>query len=224
MIRKILTCCLLITVLVPLAWSQQRAIRPVAGAVDPNIRQALVIGNSEYRHAGRLRNPVNDARAIGSTLQQLGFEVKTLLDADQLALIEPGHYRYTVTTIQVFQLQVKPVVSLNVKLEGQTLIMRAVDAQLEGLGLVDDFELTLESVLEASDTGLKGLATLGVQVSQPPLLRLIPRKVLESTGESILNGILLTIKGRVGRQLVSDFQQWCASSPSNLQGIDANAG
>ncbi len=85
MIRKILTCCLLITVLsVPLAWSQQeRAIRPVVGAVDPNIRQALVIGNSEYRHAGRLRNPVNDARAIGNTLQQLGFEVKTLLDADQ---------------------------------------------------------------------------------------------------------------------------------------------
>ena len=84
MIRKILIYYLLITLLiVPLAWSQQeRAVRPVAGAVDPNVRQALVIGNSEYRHAGRLRNPVNDARAIGSTLQQLGFEVKTLLDAD----------------------------------------------------------------------------------------------------------------------------------------------
>jgi len=83
MIRKILTCCLLITVLVPLAWSQERAIRPVAGVVDSNIRQALVIGNSEYRHAGRLRNPVNDARAIGSTLQQLGFDVTLLTDADQ---------------------------------------------------------------------------------------------------------------------------------------------
>ena len=84
MIRKILTCCLLITALVPLAWSQQeRAIRPVAGVVDSNIRQALVIGNSEYRHAGRLRNPVNDARAIGSTLQQLGFDVTLLTDADQ---------------------------------------------------------------------------------------------------------------------------------------------
>ena len=68
MIRKLLT--LLVSVLlVPLAWLQERAIRPVAWAVDPNIRQALVIGNSEYRHAGRLRNPVNDARAIGNTLQ-----------------------------------------------------------------------------------------------------------------------------------------------------------
>ena len=135
--------------------------------------------------------------------------VKALLDPNQLERIEAGRYRYTVTTIQVFQLQVKPVVSLTVQQEGQTLIMRAVDAQLEGLGVVDDFELSLESVLEASSTGLKGLATLGVRVSQPPLLKLIPRKVLESTGESILNGILLTIKGRVGRQLVDDFQTWC---------------
>jgi hypothetical protein len=84
MIRKILTCCLLITVLiVPLTWSQERAIRPVAGAVNPNIRQALVIGNSEYRHAGRLRNPVNDARAIGSTLEALGFQVTMVTDASQ---------------------------------------------------------------------------------------------------------------------------------------------
>jgi hypothetical protein len=36
--------------------------------------------------------------------------------------------------------------------------------------------------------------------------------VLETTGESILNGILLTIKGRVGRQLVKDFQTWCQQS------------
>ena len=135
--------------------------------------------------------------------------VKALLDPNQLERIEAGRYRYTVTTIQVFQLQVKPVVSLTVQQEGQTLIMRAVDAQLEGLGVVDDFALSLESVLEASSTGLKGIATLGVEVSQPPLLKLIPRKVLESTGESILNGILLTIKGRVGRQLVEDFQHWC---------------
>ena len=147
-------------------------------------------------------------------LQEEDRVVKALLDPNQLERIQPGHYRYTVTTIQVFQLQVKPVVSLEVHRDAHTLIMRAVDAQLEGLGVVDDFALSLESVLEASRTGLQGVATLGVKVSQPPLLRLIPRKVLESTGESILNGILLTIKGRVGRQLVDDFQQWCAEQPT----------
>ncbi|MCI0663152.1 MAG: SUMF1/EgtB/PvdO family nonheme iron enzyme [Acidobacteria bacterium] len=42
-------------------------------------RTALVIGNSNYEQ-GPLRNPVNDARAIGSTLKDLGFDVTMLFD------------------------------------------------------------------------------------------------------------------------------------------------
>lgn len=36
-------------------------------------RVALVIGNSTYRHAATLSNPVNDAKAIGGALTRLGF-------------------------------------------------------------------------------------------------------------------------------------------------------
>ena len=42
-------------------------------------------------------------------LQEEDRVVKALLDPSQLERLEPGRYRYTVTTIQVFQLQVKPV-------------------------------------------------------------------------------------------------------------------
>jgi formylglycine-generating enzyme required for sulfatase activity len=42
-------------------------------------RTALVIGNSNYAQ-GPLQNPANDARAIGKTLINLGFEVTLLLD------------------------------------------------------------------------------------------------------------------------------------------------
>ncbi len=84
MIAKLLPWCLLVSVLLaPLAWSQERAIRPATSKASTGARQALVIGNSEYEYAGRLRNPVNDARAIGSTLKRLGFEVTTLTNADQ---------------------------------------------------------------------------------------------------------------------------------------------
>src|SRR5512147_1653466 len=38
-------------------------------------RLALVIGNSNYEHGGSLPNPVNDANAIASSLQSVGFEV-----------------------------------------------------------------------------------------------------------------------------------------------------
>ena len=45
-------------------------------------RTALVIGNARYTTAP-LKNPVNDARAISSTLEELGFQVTLLEDAGQ---------------------------------------------------------------------------------------------------------------------------------------------
>lgn len=38
-------------------------------------RHALVIANGDYRSAGRLRNPINDARAVSQKLKGLGFRV-----------------------------------------------------------------------------------------------------------------------------------------------------
>ena len=73
------TILLLLLVTVPLTWAQERAIRPL----ETNNRQALVIGNANYAHAGVLRNPANDAKAISRTLEQLGFKVRTLTDADE---------------------------------------------------------------------------------------------------------------------------------------------
>ncbi len=46
---------------------------------------ALVIGNGKYRQSP-LKNPGNDARAIGETLTALGFEVAIRLDADRATM------------------------------------------------------------------------------------------------------------------------------------------
>ena len=42
-----------------------------------------MIGNSDYDYAGLLRNPINDAQAISSTLGELGFKVRIVIDADK---------------------------------------------------------------------------------------------------------------------------------------------
>ena len=42
-----------------------------------------MIGNSDYDYAGVLRNPINDAQTIRSTLGELGFKVRTVVDADK---------------------------------------------------------------------------------------------------------------------------------------------
>lgn len=44
-------------------------------------RLALVIGNASYQYSGELRNPVNDANLMATTLQDLGFTVIKRTDA-----------------------------------------------------------------------------------------------------------------------------------------------
>ena len=135
--------------------------------------------------------------------------VGAMLDPNKLEPEGEGMYKYTVTSFKVFQLDVKPVVSIAVEYNEGVLTMSALDSKLDGLGIVEDFNLILKANLEATDFGLEGEALLGVSVSQPPLLKLLPKKILESTGHSVLNGILLGIKSRVQQQLIKDFVNWC---------------
>ena len=138
--------------------------------------------------------------------------VGAMLDSNKLIPEGQGKYKYNVTSFRVFQLEVNPVVSIGVENKDGVLLMSALDSELDGLGIVEDFNLILKANLEATNLGLEGEALLGVTVSQPPLLKLIPRKILESTGHSVLNGILLGIKSRVQQQLIKDFKEWCDSN------------
>jgi hypothetical protein len=69
--------------------------------------------------------------------------------------------------------------------------------------------------LVAAPGGLEGEAALAVSGRQPALLGLIPQRLLEASGRSLLNGILANIRHRVSQQLVDDFQQWCLSERGN---------
>jgi hypothetical protein len=134
--------------------------------------------------------------------------IQALLDPSQLTRLGPGTYRYEVTRFQVFQLQVKPVVQLRAQRLPGRLELEAVECHLEGLGLVDDFQLNLTSWLEVGGQGLEGEAQMAVSVSRPPMLRLIAPGVLEATGRSLLGGVLLGIRSRVSQQLLKDFSHW----------------
>ena len=172
----------------------------------------------------RLDLPVDrHRRHLAAYLQQEERVIGALLDERQLSKLSPGTYRYTVTTLQVFQLQVKPVVSLQVQTDQGSIHMRALDCELEGLGIVQDFSLTLDATLICDEHGLSGDARLDVSVSQPPLLKLIPRQALEKTGASLLSGILLGIKTRVGQQLLTDFHSWVEAAALPQQAPEKSA-
>ena len=67
--------------------------------------------------------------------------VEALLDPKQLQPLGPGRFRYTVTRVQVFQLQVQPIVDLQARHRPGRLELEALDCRLEGLGLVEDFQI-----------------------------------------------------------------------------------
>ena len=164
-------------------------------AIDANQKLKLsVTRNKEYLSNYLLE----EERVVGA-----------MLDSRKLVPEGEGKYKYTVTSFKVFQLDINPVVSIAVENKDGILKMSALDSKLDGLGIVDDFKLILRANLQATGIGLEGEALLGVSVSQPPLLKLVPKKILESTGRSVLNGILLGIKSRVQQQLVKDFLDWC---------------
>jgi hypothetical protein len=163
-----------------------------------------------FSAAQSLNLPVsNGAEQLPGYLQQEARVVGALLSPEQLTELKDGRYRYSVRPLQLFQLRIHPTVELAVESTPGRMELNSVSCDLEGVpGLDEDFRLTLRSWLQASGSGLVGEAQLGVEVTQPAVLKLVPTRMLEATGESVLNGILLTIKGRVGQQLVDDFHRW----------------
>lgn len=69
-----------------MADEQVRALR-VEAQTPQSLRQALVIGNSDYR-LGRLATPVNDARLIADALRSSGFSVTLLNNADRGTMLQ----------------------------------------------------------------------------------------------------------------------------------------
>ena len=55
--------------------SEQGAVKRPIGPSRPGRRVALVIGTGNYSQTNTLKNPVNDARAVAKSLNNLGFDV-----------------------------------------------------------------------------------------------------------------------------------------------------
>ncbi len=166
--------------------------------------------NLTFSASQHLVIPVRDqAERLNDYLADERRIIEALFDPLQLTTLGPGYYRYEVTHLQVFQLQIQPVVELQSKTTPGKLAIEAVDAQLVGLGMIEEFQLSLRSWLMTSGRALEGEASLTVTVSRPPLLKLIPASVLSATGGSLLGGLLKGMKTRVSKQLLMDFQQWC---------------
>ena len=77
------------------AWAQSDAVLKLLRL--PKL--ALVVGNSAYKQAPVLKNPVNDAKAIANALEGVGFDVTLKLDANRAEMASLMHsYTQTLAT------------------------------------------------------------------------------------------------------------------------------
>lgn len=110
-------------------------------------RVALVIGNADYRTAP-LKNPVNDARAMASTLRNLGFEVLTTENAGRKAMLQK---------LREFRDRLRPEsVALfyyaghGIQVKGQNYLIPA-DAVVRSEAEIDEESVNLAHLLERLD-------------------------------------------------------------------------
>jgi hypothetical protein len=160
-------------------------------------------------------------------LSEVSRLVYALIDPQQVEVIEPDIFRVRMRAIRFVGVSVQPVCDIKVWLEDSTVRLSSNQCYLEGYESFNErFALNMQGYLVVQPTSegpkLRGQANLGVGVDLPSTMRLTPKPLLERTGNGLLNGILITLKQRLMRQLIDDYCNWASSSPQSIFGLPSN--
>ncbi|MEO0985474.1 MAG: DUF1997 domain-containing protein [Cyanobacteria bacterium J06639_14] len=147
--------------------------------------------------------------------------VHALMNPTQVEELGNGCFRLRLKVVQFFMLNIWPVVDLSIDVsQDSVLTVKSIDCQIYGNEFVNQrFDLSLSGNLRLIDQGtvtqVTGQSDLAIAVDLPPMMQLTPRALLETTGNQILKGVLATMKQRLVRQLVVDYERW--STQQTLQ-------
>jgi hypothetical protein len=175
-----------------------------------------------------LRVP-NGPLPIEHYLRQPHRLVQAITDPRRVDQLEEGLYRLSLLPLQFLGITIQPTTDLRVwVLTDGTLCLEAVDCQVYGPAYLDyvnqSFSMGLTGRLTPQPqdpyTALVGQADLQVQLDLPTPLTLMPSPMVQTAGGRLLGGILATIKHRLERQLVEDYQAWADQQSGGLSPAD----
>ncbi|MEM6450472.1 MAG: DUF1997 domain-containing protein [Cyanobacteria bacterium P01_D01_bin.105] len=152
-------------------------------------------------------------RSIEDYLSEVSRLVYALVDEQQVEVIHPNLFRVKTKPIKFFNLSLQPISDIRIWHEDNAVRLSSDRCVLEGQQSFNDrFLIAMQGylVVQPTTTGqqLRGQANLGISVDLPQALKLTPKYLLERTGNSLLNGILLTLRQRLMRQLIVDYCAW----------------
>ncbi|MEJ1938929.1 DUF1997 domain-containing protein, partial [Nostoc sp. NIES-2111] len=143
--------------------------------------------------------------------------VNALVDHKRIQQLSEEIFRLKMRPLSFMSLSIQPTVDMRVWAESNgTIYLRSVACEIRGFEYINQrFSLNLRGYLSPyqSNTGtrLEGRADLEVQVDLPPPFSLTPKPILETTGNSLLKSVLLTVKQRLLHHLLADYRQWVIS-------------
>ncbi|MEM1310938.1 MAG: DUF1997 domain-containing protein [Cyanobacteria bacterium P01_H01_bin.153] len=140
--------------------------------------------------------------------------VHALMNPEQVEELSPDTFRFYLRGFQFLMLNIRPVVDLYIDVsQDRRLTVRSIDCKIQDNEFVSrKFSLDLAGQLQLTErdgfTELDGEVDLAITVELPPILAMTPYSLLETTGNQILRGVLMTIKQRLMRQLAADYAAW----------------
>ncbi len=143
--------------------------------------------------------------------------VEALVDEKQVEVLGPNLFRLKVRPLKFLGFTIQPVCDIEIWVEDQTVRLRSDQCHLEGYESFNQkFSMNMHGYLvsQATATGdkLRGQANLIVSIDLSSAATLMPRSILVRTGNGLLNGILITLKQRLMRQLIADYCKWAKSN------------
>ena len=140
--------------------------------------------------------------------------VNALADSSRIEQLNTEVFRLKMRPLAFMSLSIQPIVDMRVWAASDgTICLKSVRSEIRGIEYIDcrfqlDLTGNLSSYEKDGNTRLKGIANLEVQVELPPPFSFTPKSILETTGNGLLKSVLLTIKQRLLRQLLVDYQGW----------------
>lgn len=156
-----------------------------------------------------------EAIPIQHYLRQPQRLVNALVDPSRTEVLGANQFRLKMRPIQFMMLRIQPTVDIEVQVDANGVVhLRSTGCEIRGVEYINQrFNLDLAGrlvphVQSEQHVMLVGKADLQVSVDLPPVFQFTPRSILETTGNGLLRGVLMTIKQRLINHLVSDYRRW----------------
>ena len=147
---------------------------------------ALVIGNGEYKRAGRLPNPTKDAKLLAEVLSPLGFEVMLMTDLDEDEMGEA----LDLLDEKVDDLDVALVffAGHGMQIDGRNYLL-PVDAKLRTESAVEREAISLQSVVDIMERAKTSLIFLDACRDNPLAEALAEKSMSSGRGARVIQGL-----------------------------------